>query len=209
VDSCWIDRSRLWLVLDRDSARPHSLAEATQLAIEGGADAVVFRMKDADAGEASGHAKRVRQVCSRAGIPFVLAHFLELVEELQPDAFHAGLADGPLPAIRYKLPHEVALGYSAHSIAEAAQAIEDGADYLFLGPIFATPSKEQYGDPLGLDMVRQASGLNKPVVFIGGMNAANLQDAVAAGATRAAVISAVLSTDTPSLAAAQLRALLP
>lgn len=209
IKGAWIRRSKLWVVLDRDAARPRSLAEATELVIAGGADAIVFRMKDADASEAIGHARRVRDVCSTARVPFVLAHFLELVEELHPDAFHAGLADGPLPTIRFKLPNGIPLGYSAHSVDEAAAAIEAGADYLFVGPIFPTPSKEQYGEPLGVEVIKPIKRQNKPVVFIGGMNSATVPVAVKAGARKVAAISALLSAEHVSLATSELRALLP
>jgi thiamine-phosphate pyrophosphorylase len=205
----WIERSKLWLVLDRDAARPRNLAEATELCIEGGVDVVVFRMKDADSSEALGHALTVREVCDRTGVPFVLAHFLDLVAELQPAAFHAGLADGTLPELRYKVPQGIELGYSAHSIGEAEEAIQHGAEYLFLGPIFPTPSKEQYGDPLGTDAVEQAAALSKPVVFIGGMNEVTVPQAVQAGARQVAAISALLSAEHIPLATAQLRARLP
>jgi thiamine-phosphate diphosphorylase len=209
VRTDWIARSKLWLVLDRDVAKPRSLAEATQLGIEGGVDVVVFRMKDADSSEALGSARKVREVCRLAQTPFVLAHFLDMVEELQPDAFHAGRADKPLPELRYALPKAVTLGYSAHSLPEAEQAIAGGADYLFLGPIFPTPSKEQYGDPLGTEVVAGGAKLARPVVYIGGMNQATVPLAVQMGAQRVAAISALLTADYPGVAAAQLKAQLP
>jgi len=205
----WIERSKLWLVLDCNAAKPRSLLKATELCIEGGVDAVVFRMKDVDAFEALRTAARVRYACHKAKVPFVLAHFHELIGELQPDACHAGIADGPLPEIHYRLGGELALGYSAHSIDEAQRAIDEGADYLFLGPVFPTPSKKQYGEPLGLEVVKQSAALAKPVVLIGGMAGDTVSQAVAAGAKRVAAISALLSVPDPREAARQLRALLP
>jgi thiamine-phosphate pyrophosphorylase len=67
----------------------------------------------------------------------------------------------------------LALGFSTHGVGEARQRFAAGADYVFLGPIFPTPEKLKYGDPLGLDALAQARDLPGPVVLIGGINADN------------------------------------
>jgi thiamine-phosphate pyrophosphorylase len=204
----WLADARLWLVLDRAAAAPRSLPEVTAACIAGGVDAVVFRMKDATPQEALPVAQEVRKVCRGAGVPFVLSRFVTLVDTLQPDALHLGAADGALSTARLLLPQSIALGYSAHSVAEAELAHDSGADYVFLGPIFDTPSKRDYGAPLGLPAVEDGSRLETPVIFIGGINATTLPQAVAAGAKRVAAISALQADDDPTAAALCLRNLL-
>ncbi|MDQ3024431.1 MAG: thiamine phosphate synthase, partial [bacterium] len=166
----WIERSRLWLVLDRYAAAPRSLPEITELCIEGGVDVVVFRMKDVTSEDARPVAKAVREICSEHNVLFVLSHFSELVTELRPDALHIGISDDPVMSVRKSLSDQVALGYSAHSIVEAERANADGADYVVLGPIFETSSKAHYGPPLGVSVIAEAETLDVPVVYIGGMN---------------------------------------
>lgn len=208
-DLSWIERSRLWLVLDREAAKPRSLPEATKLCIEGGVDVVVFRMKDAGPAEALTLATEVRAVCRTESTPLVLAHFAHLAHELAPDALHLGVADRPLAEMRQLFGDRMAIGFSAHSVAEAEHALAQGAAYTFLGPIFDTPSKLQFGSPLGCDVINEAQQLPKPVIYIGGMNEQTIPLAVAAGAKRIAAISALLSGPDPREAARRLKALLP
>jgi thiamine-phosphate pyrophosphorylase len=205
----WIDGSRLWLVLDRDAAAPRSLPEATQLCIEGGVDAVVFRMKNAEHREAIRLATDVREMCRKESTPFVLAHYAHLVHELAPDALHLGVEDRPLAEMNLLFGSRMAIGFSAHSVAEAARALAQGADYAFLGPIFDTPRKRLYGPPLGDQVICEAEQLPSPVVYIGGMNEQTIPLANAAGANRVAAISALLSVPDPRAAARRLKALLP
>ncbi len=81
------------------------------------------------------------------------------------------------------------IGASCHSLAEARAAADDGADYIFFGPVFATPSKMQFGAPLGIERLREVcSGLQIPVLAIGGINASNAAECFKA---RAAGIAAI------------------
>lgn len=202
----WFDAARLWLVLDEQAAQPRSLLEVTQLAIAGGVDVVVFRHKGWAADEILRLGVPIRELCRQTGTPFVLNHYPELVEELQPDALQLGVEDGA--AGNLPLPAGMALGYSAHSVAEARARLGQGCDYCFLGPIFPTPSKAQFGAPLGLDAVQVPAELELPVVFIGGITALNLPDVVAARGQRVAVIREINSSTDPQAAAARLKALL-
>lgn len=218
----WLANARLWLVLDRAAAAPRSLTEVTRECIAGGVDAVVFRAKELSPDEALPRAREVRDVCRETNTPFVLSHFVNLVTTLQPDALHLGVSDlvpGPaspapwpsgalqqgLDALKGGLPPSVALGYSAHSIAELQAAFAVGADYAFLGPIFATPSKLQYGAPLGLSVVTEAAAIPRPVVCIGGISAATLPQVLATGGCRVAAISALQSVADPRAATSALK----
>lgn len=206
--AAWLEDSKLWLVLDRAAASPHSLAEAAELALEGGVDVVVFRLKYAPQAEVRRLAIPVREICRRADAPFVISHYVELGLELGADAIHAGIADGNLQAIREQAGSQIALGYSAHSVDEAARMLASGADYAFLGPIFPTPAKLKYGEPLGLEVIAGALALPKPVVLIGGINQATLPQLIAMGGHRIAAIAALQSVPDITLAAKAMRSLL-
>jgi thiamine-phosphate pyrophosphorylase len=204
----WIENSKLWLVLDRAAAAPLSLADATKQAVLGGVDVVVCRIKDAPPEQVRQMAIPVREICQRTSTPFVMSHDVELGIELGADAIHAGAADAKLEAIRAIAGSQIALGYSSHSVAEAEAMLASGADYVFLGPVFPTPAKLKYGNPLGLGVIPGALALPKPVVFIGGINLSTLPQLVATGARRVAAIAALQSVPDITAAAQAMRAIL-
>jgi thiamine-phosphate pyrophosphorylase len=204
----WIDSSRLWLVLDRAAAAPLTLAEVTEHAVAGGVDVVVCRIKDAPPPQVRQLALPVREICRRTKTPFVMSHDVELGLELSADAIHTGAAEGQIEALRAMTGSRMALGYSTHRVAEAGEMLARGADYVFLGPVFPTPAKIKYGDPLGLGVIQGTSALLGPVVYIGGINEATLPQLIAAGGRRVAAISALQSVPDVTAAVRAMRGLL-
>lgn len=196
------------MVLDRRAAVPHTLPEVTQLCIRGGVDAVLCRIKDAPESEVRRLAGPVRELCRQSGTPFVMSHFPELAVELQADGVQLGITDAGVGEVRELTGAGMALGYSTHGVGEARQRFAEGVDYVFLGPIFATPEKLKYGAPLGLEVVSEALELPGPVVLIGGINAGNCRQVVQAGGVRVAAISALQRTPDPVAAARRLQAIL-
>lgn len=98
-------------------------------------------------------------------------------------------ADGvPLRRLRERFGDALLLGKSTHDLAEVEAAREQGADYVTFGPVFATPSKEAHGPPLGLEALRRATAAEIPVYALGGVSAERLADVAAAGAAGAAGI---------------------
>jgi thiamine-phosphate pyrophosphorylase len=186
----WFRPSRLWLVLDAAAAAPLTLPTVTALAIAGGVDVIVYRRPGLTAAEALADGRQVRDLCRRGGVPFVLSHFAELGPELAPDALHLGIADDSVRTICQSYP-ALPLGYSAHSAAEVQAALAEGCDYCFLGPLFTTPAKVRYGPPLGAGVLADPALPLHRIVAIGGINAATLPAALAAGAQRVAVIAAL------------------
>lgn len=204
LNSDWPAQAKLWLVLDRHAAEPRSLEEVTELCIASGVEAVLCRIKDLPQTEVRKLAIPVREVCARLASPFIMSHDVELACELSADGIQLGLGDPPLEEVRGQLPPGTKVGYSTHSVDEALDRRGEGADYVFLGPIFPTPAKLKYGAPLGLDVVCDASArlTGFPVVFIGGIKISNISDVVQAGGSRVAAIAALQAVDEPSAAAA-------
>jgi len=88
------------------------------------------------------------------------------------------------------------IGVSAHSMDEARTAQEDGADFISLGPVYETPSKMQYGKPIGIQVLREAADtLSVPVFAIGGIKTARVKEVLQQGAFGIALISAILKAE--------------
>lgn len=196
ITADWPAEARLWLVLDEAAAAPRTLPDVTRQAILGGVDAVLCRLKTQSPDRVYTLARELREICAEQGCPFVMSHHAALALHLGADGLQLGSGDISLPAARQMIGPEMKLGRSCHSVAEAAEAFSAGADYVFLGPIFSTPSKLAYGPPLGLDVVSTAAAqLPGPVVFIGGIGFDNIEALLAAGGERVAVIRAVQAAD--------------
>jgi len=196
------------MVLDRNAAAPRTLEQAAREGIQGGVDAVVFRVKDASLEVARPLARAVSMVCRDLRAAFVVSNFVELAMELQADAVHLGAADPLISEVRALVGPDMCIGYSAHSVDEAERQIAAGADYVFLGPIFPTPAKLRYGPPLGVGVIAEALRIPAPVVFIGGISPLTLPQLVSAGGCRVAAIAALQSVDDAAAAARQMKALL-
>ena len=204
----WVESSRLWLVLDRRAAAPLSLHEVTRQAISGGVDVVLCRIKDAAREEVRRESSAVRALCREERIPFVMSHFPDLALELEAEGVQLGVEDAPLNEVRAQVGEGMVIGYSTHSVEEARRRFDEGADYVFLGPVFATPEKLKYGYPLGVAVVNAASGLPGPVVFIGGISLANVGQITGLGGRRIAAISSLQRVGDPAEAARRLREML-
>jgi thiamine-phosphate pyrophosphorylase len=189
---------RLYLVAP---ARP-GLLHLIEAAVAGGVDLVQVREKSLSDAALLGALEEAREVTRRLGIPLVVNDRPDLAVLAEADAVHVGQDDLPVDAVRrFGLP----VGLSTHAPAEIEAA---DADYIGVGPVHATPTKE--GRPaVGLELVRHAAAhATQPWFAIGGIDRANVEQVVAAGATRVAVVRAIADAPDPEAAARELRAAL-
>jgi thiamine-phosphate diphosphorylase len=202
----WFEATRLWLVTDLDAAGSRSLAGIVGQSCAGGVDAVLCRLKELPMQEQKPIARELRQLCEKLQVPFVVSHEVQLAAELGADGVQLGIGDMPLAQARHLLPQGCLVGYSTHSVEEARRMLVEGADYVFIGPLFPTPKKLKYGDPLGVETVAQVDGqvCNK-AVFIGGINEGNAVAVAQRGGRRIAVIGALHSAVDPKEAARRLK----
>jgi thiamine-phosphate pyrophosphorylase len=187
---------RLYLIAP---ARP-DLEEFLEAAIRGGVDIVQIREKELPDGELLSHLRVAREVTRRLGVPLVVNDRPDLAALCEADFVHVGQDDLPVAAAR---SFGVGVGQSTHA-PEEIDAAE--ADYIGVGPVHATPTKE--GRPaVGLELVRYAAAhARQPWFAIGGIDETNVAEVVAAGATRIAVVRAIGDAQDPESAAAALRA---
>jgi len=195
--------ARLYLVCDlRPGGRP--LADVLGPALAGGVDIVQLRDKQAGRDELLAAAAIARDRCHEAGALLILNDHPELVQEAGADGCHVGQDDMEPAAARERAGADALVGQSTHFPDEVAGAGD--ADYIGVGPVHATPTKPGR-HPVGVELVRFAA-FHAPVPFfaIGGIDTGNVQDVVAAGARRIAVVRAITEAADPRSAAAQLRA---
>lgn len=198
--------ARLYVIsADDDPARQ---AVVLCAAIDGGAAVVQLRNKPAGAGELLEAARRVSAHARAHGAVFVVNDLPELVEASGADGVHVGQDEGELGRVRSRLPQGALVGRSTHSLEQARVAVSEGADYIGVGPIHATPTKPGRA-AVGLDLVLQVvPAIDIPWFAIGGICPDNIPELLAAGATRVAVVRAVAQAADPRLAAAELIAML-
>lgn len=175
-------------------------------ALRGGADIFQLRDKHASDDELLAAAEAARAACDRHGALFVINDRPDLVGATGADGVHLGQDDMAVADARAVVGPDVLIGLSTHTPAQIDAAA--GADYIGVGPVHATPTKR--GRPaVGLELVRHAAAhATVPFFAIGGIDAGNLADVVAAGASRAAVVRAIGEAPDPEAAARALRSVL-
>ena len=198
--------ARLLLVTD---PRP-DLAARVEAGLRGGVDVVQLRDKRPSREELLPLAEELRDLCERSGALFTVNDDVELARLSGAGGVHLGQEDGPLAPARELLGPQAVVGRSASTPEEALEGVREGADYLGVGTIYATPTKRG-GTVSGPDLLREVARLRPPVpVFaIGGITLETAAEAAEAGAGMAAfgfaVVRAVLDADDPEAAARELR----
>ncbi|MEK3904253.1 thiamine phosphate synthase [Paenibacillus sp. FSL R7-0179] len=141
--------------------------------------------------------QQLLQICRSYNIPFIVNDDLELATALDADGIHVGQDDLPARLIREQLGEHKIIGVSAHSLTEARQAIADGADYLGVGPVYPTSSKDDAQAVRGTTVIEELrrSGLSIPVVGIGGITMVNAPPVFRAGADGISIISAIAGAE--------------
>jgi len=195
-----LDDARLYFVVEA-SASDRLLNEA----LAGGCDLVQLRDHNASDDELLEAAERFREACDAHGALFVVNDRPEIALQAGADGVHVGQDDLPVDAVRRLVGPDVFIGLSTHAPEQFDAALASDADYLSVGPIWETPTKE--GRPAaGLEYVRYAgANATKPWFAIGGIDAQNIDEVVAAGATRAVVVRAIRDAEDPRAVASALK----
>jgi len=196
----------LYLITDRRQLPPgRSLPEAVAAALAGGVRSVQLREKDLSAAELYPLARELRALTDRHGARLLINDRVDVALAVGADGIHLGGHSLPVAAARQLLGPRRLIGVSTHAVAEVSAAAAAGADFVTFGPVFFTPSKAPYGEPVGLERLREACHASPlPLFPLGGVSAERIPQLRAAGATRAACIGAVLGAADPESAAADL-----
>src|SRR5712692_6178124 len=195
----------LYLILDQAVAGSLSLTDLVKTALTTGVRLFQLRLKTLHAGEFYGLAAQFCALVRAGGGTFIVNDRVDVAQAVGADGVHLGQEDLPLADARAILGLGKLIGISTHTMNQALEADAGGADYVGFGPIFPTSTKEQPDPVVGIAGLREVRAkVRLPIVAIGGINAKNVREVVAAGADCCAVISAVLSASNPGKAMAEL-----
>ncbi|HMB49992.1 MAG TPA: thiamine phosphate synthase [Natronoarchaeum rubrum] len=200
---------RTYLVTQESLSAGRSTVEIARAAIEGGVDAIQLRDKNQSALRRYETGQRLRELTAQTGVDLIVNDRVDLAQAIDADGVHLGQSDLPVPVARDLLGEDAVIGKSTSFVEEARAAEREGADYLGVGAVYGTSSKDVPDDEadFGPERVREiVDAVEIPVVGIGGIDAANAAAVAAAGADGVAVISAITSAEDPAAATRELRA---
>ena len=199
----------LYLISDRHQTAGRPLLPLLDRALSAGVKAVQLREKDLDIRSLAELAGDLLALTRKHDGLLFINDRVDLVLALGADGVHLRSDSMPIRAARRVLGPHPLIGTSVHNVAEVLNAEADGADFAVLGPVYDTPSKRAYGDPIGLRPLEEASQQSHiPVFAIGGISLPRVQEVSRVGARGVAIISAILeATDVESTTCLLLNAL--
>ena len=196
----------LYAVTDRTWLGPgETLDQAVEAALKGGTTFVQLREKELDEEAFLEEAKQLKMLCGQYGVPFVINDNVEIALTVDADGVHVGQSDMEAGDVRRKIGPSKLLGVSAQTVEQALLAQERGADYLGVGAVFVTGSKDDADDVSHDTLQEICAAVDIPVVAIGGIHAGNVQQLAGRGLAGIAVISAIFAQQDIEAAAADLR----
>ncbi|WP_285766352.1 thiamine phosphate synthase [Peribacillus sp. SI8-4] len=193
----------LYLVTE-ESIGIENLTKIIAESISGGVSAVQLREKNNSSLSFYKKAAALKQVLNELSTPLIINDRVDIALAVGADGIHIGQDDLPLSVIKQMVPEEMIIGVSVSNLGEALQAEQDGADYIGVGSIFPTKTKQD-ATPMAIrDLEEICRSVSIPAVAIGGINADNISSLSDKGLSGAAVVSAIMNAKNPKLAAASL-----
>ena len=185
----------LYAVTDRAWVGKQSLYEQVEAALRGGATCVQLREKDLDEETFLAEAMELAALCRRYGVPFIVNDNVDIAIACHADGVHVGQEDMKAADVRAKVGPDMIIGVSAHSVEEALEAVENGADCLGVGAMFSTSTKTDV-DVLSWETLRDiCAAVDVPVVAIGGIHKGNLLQLSGSGVDGVALVSAIFGAE--------------
>ncbi|OGW19488.1 MAG: thiamine-phosphate diphosphorylase [Nitrospirae bacterium GWC1_57_7] len=192
---------KLYLITDRHAAKI-PLPQAVRAALEGGVRAVQLREKDLPIRELLKLAGELRRITKEYGARLFINDRVDVAVAVDADGMHLGGESIPVDAVRRIVGDKMLIGVSTHSLSEAVEAAQRGADFITFGPAFETPSKKKYGPPVGLGPIAEIKkAIRIPVFALGGITVSNVSAVIDAGVDGIGLISAILAADDITAAA--------
>lgn len=196
---------RLYLVTDRPLSLGRDIDWIVEEAVKGGATMVQLREKDCSTREFIELAAKLKETLKPLGVPLLINDRIDVALAVDADGVHIGQSDMPYKTARALLGPDKIIGLSVENMEDIRLANELDVDYVGISPVYSTHTKTDTAAPFGLEGLREAVKLSiHPTVAIGGMNMKTAKDVMACGTDGIAVVSAIVSADSPCEAARNL-----
>ena len=196
----------LYAVTDRHWLNGRSLYEVVKESLDGGATFIQLREKTLDDETFLKEAKELQQLCKEYKVPFVINDNVDIAIAMDADGVHVGQSDMEAGDVRKKLGPDKIVGVSASTVEEAVLAEKRGADYLGVGAVFPTGSKDDAVDVSYDTLKAICEAVSIPVIAIGGISLENIHKLSGSGICGIAVISAIYAKEDIRKAAEELKA---
>ncbi|MGP9569062.1 thiamine phosphate synthase [Halomonas sp. AOP25-F1-15] len=197
----------LYLVTDAALCHDYGLESTVEAAVNGGVTIVQLRDKHASDTQMIAQAKRLKSVLAGTGVPLIINDRLTVALESQADGLHVGQSDTAVQAARAAMGEQAIIGLSINTHAQLDAAPLALLDYVGIGPVFATGSKQDHAQPIGFDgLATLVAACRLPSVAIGGLKAEHANHVRRAGTDGLAVISAICGQPDPAQAARAFKA---
>ncbi|MBR4742359.1 MAG: thiamine phosphate synthase [Desulfovibrio sp.] len=180
----------LYALTDANLSLGRPLRDVVTALLESGVRIIQYREKHAPIRQMLEECLLMRALTKEASACFIVDDHVELAMLSQADGVHIGQEDLPIAAVRSLVGQQMIIGVSTHGPEQAQEAVRNGADYIGVGPVFATKTKENVVDPVGVEYVSWvAANISLPFVAIGGIKAHNVAQVVRSGARCCALVS--------------------
>lgn len=183
----------LYAVTDRHWLGNQTLLEQVQEALDGGATCIQLREKQLDDKTFLQEAIEIQKLCKQYQVPFIVNDNVEIAKDMHADGIHVGQSDMEALDVRKALGNDVILGVSAQTVEQAKKAEAHGADYLGVGAVFPTGSKDDAEDVSYETLKAICEAVSIPVIAIGGITQDNVKELAGSGIVGIAVISAIFA----------------
>lgn len=194
----------LYAVTDRAWVGKMSLYEQVEATLQNGATCIQIREKELGDETFLEKAKEMAALCKRYHVPLIINDNVEIAIACHADGIHVGQEDMKASDVRKRVGEDMIIGVSAHTVEEALEAVENGADYLGLGAVFTTSTKADV-DVMPFETLKEiCAAVNVPTVAIGGISKENVMKLSGSGVDGVAVISAIFGAENPGKATAEL-----
>ena len=200
-----IDRALLYVLIDGSHGYGDAFRSRVELLLKSEVDVIRIRAKDAEDRDVVDCARGINNLCKSAGKLFVVNDRPDIAQVIGSGALHLGQTEMRVADARAIVGPDTLIGVSTHTLLQAEQAVRDGADYIGVGPVFASKTK-QFANHVGLEFIEAvAQNIELPFFAIGGIDEIRLPEVIAAGAKRVAVSHAVWQAADPIEAAQRIR----
>lgn len=186
----------IYAITDSKSGKEKNLLGYSEEILKAGVKILQYREKKMCTKEMFQNAKALRELTKKYNAIFIINDDISIALAVGADGIHVGQDDLPITEVRKLVGENMIIGLSTHSPEQGEKAVEDGADYIGVGPIFSTMTKENVCAPVGYQYLEYVEkNINIPYVAIGGIKSHNIEEILKRGAKRVAIVSEIVGAE--------------